>query len=115
MTTASIDNEKRRKPLKVSGAALAQNTSSVLPLHPWSAGQIGLKELKIISRALAGPAIRHDFELELLAFREGAQPSALDSGDVHEHIGPAALRLNEAEALFGIEPLDCTDCHDGVP
>jgi hypothetical protein len=40
------------------------------------------------------------------------QAGALDGADVDEDVLPAAIRLDEAEALLGVEPLDgaCSRC-----
>jgi len=46
-----------------------------------------------------------DFILDVLPFVERAQSSALNCGDVDEHVPAARLRLNETVALGRIEPL----------
>jgi hypothetical protein len=51
-------------------------------------------------------------ELHTLALREVAEALHLDLGLVNEEIIPAAVRRNETEALFGVEPLDCTYTHN---
>ena len=48
---------------------------------------------------------------QLLAFVQRTHAGALDRRDVHEHILAAVIRLDEAEALLGVEPLNCSDCH----
>jgi hypothetical protein len=109
--------QKRKAPQTIKG----QRRSHSKPGAPYchyirgQQGVFGLKKLKIVSGALPGPAVGYDLVLELLAFSERTQTCALNSGDVHEHIGAACLRLNEDEAFFGVEPLDCTSCHYGVP
>jgi hypothetical protein len=45
------------------------------------------------------------FEAYLVTLIEGAQASALDGGDVNEHILAAVVRLNKPKALGPIEPL----------
>src|SRR5262249_51120035 len=50
------------------------------------------------------PAVLFDLILDVLPFIEGGQSSALDCGDVDEHILAACL-LNESIALGRIEPL----------
>src|SRR5207244_6789490 len=51
-------------------------------------------------------AVLFDLILDLLPFIERTQSSALDCGDVDEHVLAAtALRLNESIALGRIEPL----------
>jgi hypothetical protein len=53
-------------------------------------------------------------ELHTLALREVAEALHLDLGLVNEEIIPAAVRRNESEAFFGVEPLDCTYTHNCV-
>jgi hypothetical protein len=67
--------------------------------------------LQAISRRLAGPAIGHDVKDHLLAFVQAVKARALDGADVNENIRPAIVRLNEAEALLGIEPLHGSVMH----
>ena len=52
-----------------------------------------------------------DLELDPLALFEGAVAVGLDRGVVDEHVRPAAVDLDEAEALLGVEPLHCALCH----
>ena len=59
---------------------------------------------------LALRAILH-FELDLLVLLEGLEAAALDFGEVGEEVFAAAVRLDEAEALRVIEPLDGTGAH----
>src|SRR6185437_15651865 len=67
------------------------------------------------SGRLAGAAVLLDLEVDLLAFDQGRQSSALDSGDVDENVRAARVRLDEAEALGGVEPLDRSSCHKNSP
>ena len=47
---------------------------------------------------------------------ERLEPGPLDRGDVHEHVAPAVVRLDEAVAALGIEELDRTGhCHRETP
>ena len=73
--------------------------------------QVGLKKLvnclQIISRHLAALAISNEFVRDLLTFAKVAHASTLYSADVHECVGSAVIRLNEAKALGGVEELDC--------
>src|SRR5208283_1817552 len=71
-----------------------------------------LRGLKVSGRVLARLAVANQFELDLLAFVERLHARALDGGDVHEHILSAAVRLNEAEALGGVEPFYRSGRHD---
>lgn len=59
----------------------------------------------MVRRRLAAATIRHDFELDLLAIGQAIQARAFNGADVDEHVGAAAIRLDEAEALLGVEPL----------
>ena len=43
---------------------------------------------------------------DLLRFVEGRQTSTLDGADMNEHVLRAVIRLDEAEALLGVEPLN---------
>ena len=52
---------------------------------------------------------------DLLALSETAQPRALNGADVNEHGLAAAVRLNEAETLCGVEPLNRCACRKLYP
>src|SRR5262249_39731571 len=47
----------------------------------------------------------------LLALAQAGQARLLDGGNVHESILRTVFRLNEAESLRGIEPLNSTSAH----
>src|SRR5690348_13827838 len=64
----------------------------------------GSGRLEVVVRVLAGPFVLDDLVRQLLAFIEARKPRALDSGDMHEHISPPLVGLNEAIALLAIEP-----------
>src|SRR5688572_4454066 len=51
-------------------------------------------------------------EFDLLALLEAAVPAAGDGGEVHEYIRAAALDLDEAVSLLGVEPLHSALRHD---
>jgi len=51
-------------------------------------------------------------ELHTLTLRKGAEALHLDLGLVDEQVIPAAVRRDESEAFFGVEPLDCTYTHN---
>ena len=53
----------------------------------------------------------HCVELDELTFVEALIPVALDVGEMDENV-ITLLARDESEALFGIEKLDCTLCHD---
>src|SRR3546814_2200167 len=50
-------------------------------------------------------------EGNLLALVQPTQPGALDGRDVHEHVRPAAVRLDEPVTLGAVEPLHGSDRH----
>src|SRR5699024_6554757 len=52
-----------------------------------------------------------DVELDLLPLLELAVAGALNRGVVHEHVRAAAVLLDEAEPLLGVEPLHGACCH----
>jgi hypothetical protein len=68
--------------------------------------------LKVASRHFAGLAVTLQIETDLLAFDELAHSGAFNGRDMDERIGAAIVRLNEAEALGGIEPFNCASGHD---
>src|SRR5580704_13753615 len=70
--------------------------------------------LQVDGRSLALLALL-ELVAELLALIEIAHPGPLDRRDMHEHIGAAGLRLDEAEALLGVEPFDCPSRHYSTP
>ena len=57
-----------------------------------------------VRRRFATVAARFDVEFDLLVFIEAAQTGTLDGGDVDEHVARAAIGLDEAETLGGVEP-----------
>ena len=62
-----------------------------------------LRSLKIAGRHLARLHVALQFEADFLAFDELPHAGALDGRNVDECIGSAIVRLNEAEALGGID------------
>src|SRR3954453_5329889 len=52
-----------------------------------------------------------DLELDPLVLVQGAEALRLDRRVVHEHVGPAVLLGDEAEALLAVEPLNCSQSH----
>jgi hypothetical protein len=61
-------------------------------------------ELQILSRALAVLAA-DQIVLDPITLVQIIEPGPLDGRDVHESVGPAALRLDKTKSLGGIEPL----------
>src|SRR6478609_9034486 len=56
-------------------------------------------------------ALGGDLVADLLAFVQAIEAGALDGADMDEDVLAALLRLDEAEALGGIEPLNSTSWH----
>ena len=71
-----------------------------------------LSSLKIAGRHLAGLHVPLHDVTELLAFNDFAHPCTFDGRDMDERVSAAVVRLNEAEALGGIEPFNCASGHD---
>src|SRR5262249_28474891 len=67
------------------------------------------RRLEVDSR---GPtALGGNLVADLLALVQAVEACTLDGADVDEDVLPALLRLDEAEALGGIEPLNSTSWH----
>jgi len=66
-------------------------------------------DLKVFGRLLA--TIAYNFVLDRLTLIKSAQACPLDSGNVNEHILPAALRLNESVPFGRVEPLHGSSSH----
>jgi hypothetical protein len=71
-----------------------------------------LSVLQIAGRHLARLVVALEFKADLLAFDQLAHSGALDSGYMNEGVSAAIVRLDEAEALGGIEPFYCASGHD---
>ena len=61
---------------------------------------------------LARLVVALEFEADLLTFYDLAHAGAFDGGNVDEHVLAAVVRLDEAEALGGIEPFNCASGHN---
>jgi hypothetical protein len=85
---------------------------AAMPVHPWSWEAKVLGSLKLACGHLARLAVTLKFKAELLAFNDRAHAGAFDGRDVNEDVGAAVVRLNEAEALGGIEPFNCASGHN---
>src|SRR5436190_675239 len=68
--------------------------------------------LQVAGRHFARLAVALHLIADLLTFDDFAHSGALDGRDVNEGIRAAVVRLNEAEALGGIEPFNCASGHD---
>jgi hypothetical protein len=71
----------------------------------------GLFDLEIFRRRFS--AVAYNFELDLLAFIKCRQASLLHGRNVHKHILPAALRLDESIAFGRIKPLQTSKLSKG--
>ena len=67
--------------------------------------------LEVAGRLFARPAIRLHLVGDLLTLIEGLHAGALDGRDVDEHVLATVIRLDEAEALGSVEPLNGADAH----
>jgi hypothetical protein len=74
-----------------------------------------LRGLQIGRSRFAAAPVGFDVEGKLLTLNQTAHAGALDGGDMHEHIGTAAVLRDEAVALLGVEKLDSTLSHHGPP
>jgi hypothetical protein len=83
-----------------------------MPVRPWSWEAKVLGSLELACGHLARLAVTLEFKAKLLAFNDRAHASAFDGRDVNEDVGAAVVRLNEAEALGGIEPFNCASGHN---
>ena len=70
-----------------------------------------LEGAQVLGRGLATTRIGHGLVGDLLTFLEVTEASALDGGDVNEHVRRAVFRLNKTKALGGVEPLNSTGSH----
>jgi len=95
----------RIQPLFGLSAPVASPLESEKPTaSPQRSPETRSLDLEIHRRCFS--AVLFDLILDLLPFIERTQSSALDCGDVDEHVLAAtALRLNESIALGRIEPL----------
>ena len=65
----------------------------------------------IAGRHLARLDVALEIESDLLALDDFPHSGAFDGRDMHEGVTAAVVRLNEAEALGGIEPFYCACGH----
>src|ERR1700761_5311460 len=63
-------------------------------------------------RPLSAALIGLELVAELLAFVDRAEARAFHRRDVDENVRAAVVRLDEAKALGGIEPLHCAGRHE---
>src|SRR3984885_8371084 len=72
---------------------------------------VGSDGAEVFRAGLAAHAVDLRFERKLLAFIERTHAGAFDGADMDEHVVAAVIRLNEAEALCRVEPLNCSGSH----
>lgn len=68
-----------------------------------------------IGRRFAAVAATFQIEADRLAVSHAVQTSALDGGDVQEHILGAAFGLDKTETFGGVEPFHCAIGHSDIP
>ena len=90
-----------------SRALLGASTSVVTREHKDRSGG-----LQLAGGHFARLVVAFHLVADLLAFDDFAHAGPFDGGDVDEHVRTAVVRLNEAEALGGIEPFNCASGHD---
>src|SRR5690606_33225216 len=73
-------------------------------------GPSALRDLLDVGGLPPAVAPRRDLELHSITLVEGAESFCLNCGVMHENVGPLG-GLDEAVALFRVEPLDRADCH----
>ena len=74
--------------------------------------QIPSGRLQIAGGLLARALVGLELVAELLAFDDIAHAGTFDGRDVNESVRTAVIRLNETEALGGIEPFYSASGHD---
>src|SRR5260370_42429285 len=79
----------------------------------WALSVARSLDLEILRRRFS--AVAYDLELDLLAFIERGETRLLHSRNVHKHIAPAALRLDESIAFGRIKPLHSPGRHQSPP
>src|SRR5882724_8333153 len=70
-----------------------------------------LLDLETVGGRLARALVGHHLVGNLLALVQAVQTGALNRADVNKYVRPAGGRLNEAEALLGVEPFHSTCSH----
>ncbi|MBB5537973.1 hypothetical protein GGD55_004694 [Rhizobium giardinii] len=91
------------------GRCLVKDASTSVVIREASSD---LGSLQLASGHFARLVVAFHLVAKLLAFDDFAHAGPLDSGDVNKYIGAAVIRLNEAEALCGIEPFNCASGHN---
>src|SRR5688572_11341288 len=87
------------------GAAPSGTAPLIFLIQPGSGG------LEVVGGVLAGPLVLDDLVVHLLTFIEAGEPRTLDSGDVHENVGPTLVGLDETVTLLAVEPFHSAGSH----
>src|SRR5690606_16754992 len=66
---------------------------------------------EIVGGGLAGALVLDDLVIDLLTLIKAVEARALHRGNVHKHVRPALVRLNEAVALLPVEPFHSAGSH----
>jgi hypothetical protein len=74
--------------------------------------EVGLGRGQIARGHLAAAVVPLKLVTNLLAFAQAAERRALNGRDVHENIGSAFIRLDEAKTLLFVEPLNGSSSHN---
>src|SRR6266404_5482372 len=101
-----IPERKTAASREAAVSSISPGPAHCRPASQWSG------RLKVRCRRLA--ALADDLEAQLLALRKVGHARALDGADMHEDVGRAVVRLDESEALLGVEPFNSTDSHGGL-
>jgi len=75
---------------------------------------MGSGRLRQVNGAFLAIAAALDFVVEALVLIQGVHPRRLDGGNVHEAVGRAIVRLDEAIALVSVKELDGANLGHGV-
>jgi len=108
-------NKKGRVNPTFPSISINRASTSVVTIQRCYFMLCGLDRLKAVCRHLARTLVGNELIGDLLAVLEVAHASALNSRDVNENVCSAVIRLNEAEALGCVEPLNGTCAHDEIP
>ena len=98
--------QAKKPDLSVGIHAAGAGTSAVI-----GAVECRLDCLQLVGCHLARLVVADHFVAELLPFHDVPHSGALDGRDMNEDVGAAVVRLDEAEALGGVEPFYCAGAH----
>src|SRR5471030_703607 len=99
-------------------AALQNDTPKTTTAAPWECRRRADPEGKLLRRlevhGRRPAALGGDLVGDLLALVQTVHSRALDGADMDEHVLAAFVRLDEAETLGGVEPLDGSFGHHSL-